>query len=1089
MKKRNRKVYFSLFFALALIFQSLSLAVVTVTADYVHPLPSEQFSDVAGEEELMIPEAVTAQAIGDRRFVRRLPEEETDLNRIVFENEDGTKTTYIYGVPVKYKTADGEVRDKSTHLSDLAVLLDGQVSLIGEDSLSSATSAALGRLTLSRFTSTMEEILPLLAGGAAIGDSHITTDLAYAVLDNDVYTLFSERADGGAALIFGKTVMRLIPSSDGVLSGDETMHAGGSSATSHAALAEIGTTATGRKKEQIVYENAFGHGTTLRYTPTLNGMKQEILLHHSGTGSRFSFLMNVGGASIQDVNGRIQWSDPENPEETVAFRDLLVYDASGRVTKGTYTLTSTENAGQYLLTLEVPQEYLQEATYPVTVAPHINRIDIFGMAEDTGLYDRAEANDYTFEEFHNVGSTTYGDVTFQGAALYRFPILYMTALGGEVMDPLFVASYQLHLQTGAGSATGFSVFAYTKDWQDDTRICDADMYAGIDETQPAGVTWSAGNDELVLDMTVQAREWLADMQENLYDIPDQGFALCKNDGDCCIVVAFGESEASYLVLDTGSYGGTYYINSLDRRMFLGGANSSSPSLVSGTVAEKGADFTWTLEYAGDQCYYIHPGNSTSRYLSIRLEYLSAPSAECLWRIESGPSGYTLANTYFNYPLAVNTSGRVVTDVESCFTEQQKTWRIIKADNYAEFSPPNQTVYLTVSPEELTTYTLPGYERKTWCRYTDYVWTLVSGVTFTQNNGVFSSTTATGYTQYEVQHLPTGITVTLNMTVIEPEEGFHRIGSGSSALEAGTDGLHLANAVTDENVEGFGKQLWYFQYLGEGQYRIYNYGVKNSATQTADMVLAQVPRSSSLTLEPASSRSNQIWKLGYATFLSSDIYSPVLINQQSGLCLAVISGGLDMMDFSVPFVFAPVSLAPKHSDWSECEPYYNLTDNGSIYVLLEVTSEVAYDGQPTDENDRRLNKTVIENAALQWNGISPRVHVYVRAEDVPSGVPITKWWVIPHTGASSDTLGQASMKNYCILLNVPELYKLGDATVMSTTTHEMGHMLSLSHPREGEDGDAGYLPYLAVMNQGASTFEYKVITPTEIDRYQLRNVWG
>ena len=173
----------------------------------------------------------------------------------------------------------------------------------------------------------------------------------------------------------------------------------------------------------------------------------------------------------------------------------------------------------------------------------------------------------------------------------------------------------------------------------------------------------------------------------------------------------------------------------------------------------------------------------------------------------------------------------------------------------------------------------------------------------------------------------------------------------------------------------------------------------------------------------------------------------------------------MMDFSVPFVFAPVSLAPKHSDWSECEPYYNLTDNGSIYVLLEVTSEVAYDGQPTDENDRRLNKTVIENAALQWNGISPRVHIYVRAEDVPSGVPITKWSVRDDPEAAQNNYGTSLLAASTIWLRMSSLHALSDADVMMTMVHEMGHMLSLSHPREGENGDVGYLPYLAVMNQG------------------------
>ena len=45
-------------------------------------------------------------------------EQEEDLNSIVFQNRDGTKTMYYYPDAVKYVDSDGLVRDKSNLLTE-----------------------------------------------------------------------------------------------------------------------------------------------------------------------------------------------------------------------------------------------------------------------------------------------------------------------------------------------------------------------------------------------------------------------------------------------------------------------------------------------------------------------------------------------------------------------------------------------------------------------------------------------------------------------------------------------------------------------------------------------------------------------------------------------------------------------------------------------------------------------------------------------------------------------------------------------------------------------------------------------------------
>ena len=63
------------------------------------------------------PELVGEAAIAEKGHVHRLREQEPDLNTVVFQNRDGTKTMYQYGGPVKYIDEAGQVRDKKTELS------------------------------------------------------------------------------------------------------------------------------------------------------------------------------------------------------------------------------------------------------------------------------------------------------------------------------------------------------------------------------------------------------------------------------------------------------------------------------------------------------------------------------------------------------------------------------------------------------------------------------------------------------------------------------------------------------------------------------------------------------------------------------------------------------------------------------------------------------------------------------------------------------------------------------------------------------------------------------------------------------------
>lgn len=63
-----------------------------------------------------LPEAIDTKLVNENGHVVRLTDKETDLNSIVFENENGTESIYIFDEPVKYINQVGEICDKSNKL-------------------------------------------------------------------------------------------------------------------------------------------------------------------------------------------------------------------------------------------------------------------------------------------------------------------------------------------------------------------------------------------------------------------------------------------------------------------------------------------------------------------------------------------------------------------------------------------------------------------------------------------------------------------------------------------------------------------------------------------------------------------------------------------------------------------------------------------------------------------------------------------------------------------------------------------------------------------------------------------------------------
>lgn len=165
----------------------------------------------------------------------------------------------------------------------------------------------------------------------------------------------------------------------------------------------------------------------------------------------------------------------------------------------------------------------------------------------------------------------------------------------------------------------------------------------------------------------------------------------------------------------------------------------------------------------------------------------------------------------------------------------------------------------------------------------------------------------------------------------------------------------------------------------------------------------------------------------------------------------------------------------------------------------------------------MNREVYESA-LKWNDISSNVHITVIMET--PGMPSIADTMGVYDGRGGNlngpdllkTMGyygltqffdsngnQVSHDEKCdharILINVnhPDYSRTGDPVIAASMnfTHEVGHVLMLSHPVKGSAGHSFWnsLPY-AVMNQGLPQKNKEVsYLPTDHDKSCLIAKWG
>lgn len=366
-------------------------------------------------KESDIPEVVLKENIENLGHVNRLYEQEPDLSSVIFQNTDLTKTMYMFDSPVKYVDNFGKIKDKSNKLS-----FDNEKGYINkENDVKLAFPKAL--------------------------DSENKISLSYKDINISLAPLYEK-----------DSISKITEKSDDIQN----------QAAAAKEIENIVSKAVLEKNEKAIadtikYENAFGDNTSLRYTPTFEGFKEDIILDAYTGQNEFKFILDINiGKELQAEASKNRILFYDSDEYIAKLDPIYVYDSfigeydADKETHDTYDnemkIEQNED-GSYLLTVIANREFLEDenTVYPVIVDPTLTINSLNGTKKnivDACVYTGAPSEKFGMEGDNYIGivGSAYGMNLGTGRMLLKFPALknntvFTSLYPYQILDLSFIA--------------------------------------------------------------------------------------------------------------------------------------------------------------------------------------------------------------------------------------------------------------------------------------------------------------------------------------------------------------------------------------------------------------------------------------------------------------------------------------------------------------------------------------------------------------------------------------------------------------------------------------------------------------------------
>ncbi len=262
------------------------------------------------------PESVSKVAVsneivsfGNIAGARVIADEGDSLYTTVVDNGNGTRTMTLHGYPVKYINDSGKIQDISLEITN-------------------------------------------------------TTEGAYKTKANSVQTVFPKTLSEGISLSNDDVSIKLKPRVSTVSSG-----AALSKSISEQISADFSVTKIDNKTVSYYYDSK----TTLEYSLTYTGFKEDIVVSEYTGQTEYQFLLETGGLTLTKIDGSYYLTDGSG-EIKATLGDIIIFTADEKNnTLGSMTHTTVKENEQYILTIHVDASWLRDknTAYPIRIDPTI----------------------------------------------------------------------------------------------------------------------------------------------------------------------------------------------------------------------------------------------------------------------------------------------------------------------------------------------------------------------------------------------------------------------------------------------------------------------------------------------------------------------------------------------------------------------------------------------------------------------------------------------------------------------------------------------------------------------------------------------
>ena len=750
-------------------------------------------------EDADLPETISLDQAYALGHVNRLHAQENSLNSVLLQNQNGTKTAYIYSKPVKYVAADGTVRDKSSSI--------GTTSLAG---------------------------------------------YAYAMEDNSTKVYFSSLASGGVTLRYEDYVLTMKPQTSLLVSsaslGEDENTVLYNNAFGARTVLMYQTNLYGVKEDIVLLNNVGKYAFTFQViaagmtTVQLDGAWY--FVNEAG-----ETIMALGEICITDSAGKTAYGEmtvAATAQSGVYTLTIHVPQAFLQASDTVYPVyidpTTTVNEIGYYYTYEGSEKIEN---------PYDAIIDV-GLYNNSAYYNTALANTAS----HTLHAD-YGKVIYKLYDFYGEHGIFKNLRSGQII------SATLRLYHNAPSFERYTVYPMTATWTSSTTpiaLQDDTLWSAY-STAKGGMLYynSSPTSVYIFDIV---RSW-ADYNHGTittYNNPANGLVLASNYASNVAVSATEYSSATnnvYFELTYSDIGGEYFIKNKDACELLLYAGTDSVSLGMHT-----SDYSeyWHIQACSGGMYTIKSGYDMVSYLhSDASELLRDPGDEFtdegLWYIDTAYSagGYVFRSYWTDEVLYWNGSTMTLTSpMETTNANYSKgVWELSLVDNYVyltSFAVSNNASLDIGSTNRSTVTTYPS--NATWSDNDDLKWSSSNTAVATVDDEGYVTGVSQGYA-YITAYNPL-ISSSSSYAIIVGEEalddGIYYINSSQLSGDK-IISVELENASTDNltplqqvGFHAYEYSQWEFKRQSDGYYTIKSVysgkyvGVENNSPFTEAAIL-------------------------------------------------------------------------------------------------------------------------------------------------------------------------------------------------------------------------------------------------------------